>query len=160
MSNTLSRRQIVRAFRARGWTVGPKALEGVEEYLDAGADLKNLLNVIASEIGTGRTVSDDLWTKVVQHQLEEAEDNANDNDDASLDEQTRHRRRGTFANVQVVSAFETPKLVFDSMRKNFSVQQEAWPLLGTAEDKVRVGLLALHLRLPISEHGWILPESP
>lgn len=39
--------------------------------------------------------------------------------------------------IQVFDAFDTPKLVFEVMRRQFQVLNQTWSLFGTAEEKVR-----------------------
>lgn len=40
--------------------------------------------------------------------------------------------------LEVVSAFQTPKLVYDLRRKQYQVIEQQRPILGNAEDKVRL----------------------
>ncbi|KAL7578130.1 hypothetical protein ACA910_012577 [Epithemia clementina (nom. ined.)] len=40
--------------------------------------------------------------------------------------------------LQIVSAFHQPKLVYNPMRQQFRVEEQAWSLFGTAEEKVNM----------------------
>jgi hypothetical protein len=69
-----SRRQIVRACKARGWTIQPAALEGIEGYVhnnhnnknhnaDADAVFEGVLDSLSSEMSrqNKKTVMAELW---------------------------------------------------------------------------------------------------
>lgn len=38
--------------------------------------------------------------------------------------------------LEIINAFDTPRLVYDSMRKTFRAEEKKWSLLGDAADKV------------------------
>ena len=134
----LSRRQIIRACKQRGWLLQPDALQGMETYLrDDGQnektidDLQFLLDMAASNSPNKKTLTGVVWQRVVDSihgQLS--------NDSTSSDET---------ANAPViVSGFQTPCLVYDNMKKTFSVDLERGPLFGSVQDKVSMmGLLLL-----------------
>jgi len=129
----LSKRQVIRSCKSRGWTVQPAALQGLlHETEDS---LPELLDRIADKIakagGGGRTVTADIWQQILDEEEEEEE--------AHTRKKKKQRSTTTAATqVEVVSAFETPKLVYQVMRKQFQVQdplQNDWSLWGSAQDK-------------------------
>jgi len=124
---TTTRRQIVRACKARGWTIQPAALAGVEAYLGSSRDgsLEDLLNVVAERI-PGQTITGDLW-----------DDIAGEAADTGRSASTTMTTTDAWDGLQIVNAFQSPKLVFEVMRKNFAVDEKPRSLFGTAEDKVR-----------------------
>jgi DNA polymerase epsilon subunit 2 len=123
---TTTRRQIVRACKARGWTIQPAALAGVEAYLGSSRDgsLEDLLNVVAERI-PGQTITGDLW-----------DDIAGEAADTGRSASTTMTTTDAWDGLQIVNAFQSPKLVFEVMRKNFAVDEKPRSLFGTAEDKI------------------------
>jgi hypothetical protein len=122
-----SHRQIVRACKARGWTIQPTALEGIEGYVhnnhdnknhtaDAVAVLQGVLDSLSSEMSWQNkiTVMAELWQVTLEDQDEEVDISAavakrNNN---NRTKPTNIKKKITdFDDLQVVSAFETSRLV-------------------------------------------------
>jgi hypothetical protein len=128
------RRQIIRACKQRGWILQPVALEGLEGYLrespsdGAAEDLKAVLDVAANKIKGGRTVTEEVWQKVVE------ELNGEEVDDSLKPE---NALSSSSSGLEIVSAFHTPCIVYDTMRKQFKVEEKRRSLFGSVEDKVR-----------------------
>jgi hypothetical protein len=151
------RRDIIRACKTRGWTLQPTVLAEIEDYLVSGghdrASLDDLLNVVRGEMATGKAVTETVWRRV---KATNGSGIAQDDDDDDMDETSRRHwepstststskststqqkqsRTGT-NDWHVVNAFQTPRLVYLTMRKQFLVEEKNWSLLGTPEDKVR-----------------------
>jgi len=147
-----SRRDIVRACKARRWTVQPAALKGIEQAVfDSGEDLQFLLDLIGTKMNkknhhTTSTITADLWEEIVHEQ------EVKQYDPSTTHQQQQQRSvlgavSGDDDSFRVVNAFETPRLVFEVMRRQFQVQQKNWPLLGTAEDKVRAKSYYMYYRI-------------
>jgi hypothetical protein len=131
----LSRRQIIRTCKLKGWMLHPTALEGIEGYVseshDASEDLQAILNVVATKMKNGRTLTTEIWQQVVD------EINGDNVEESIGNLKPENASSYCFADLKVVSAFQSPKLVYDTMRKQFHVEQKSWSLFGSAEDKVR-----------------------
>ena len=90
----LSRRQIVRACKSRGWTLQPAALAGIQKFLDekqqllSGEEeedeeeaLQDLLDVVANEIPVKqRIVTGKLWEDIVSQNDRNGENDKNEYD--------------------------------------------------------------------------------
>jgi hypothetical protein len=150
------RRDIIRACKTRGWTLQPAVLAEIEDYLVSGNhdsnSLSDLLDVVKGEMATGKAVTESVWKRV---KATNGSGIAAD-DDGDMDERSRrhwepstststsaksasnaHKYTGT-NDWHVVNAFQTPRLVYLTMRKQFLVEEKNWSLLGTPEDKVRL----------------------
>lgn len=161
----VSRRQIIRSCKARGWTVQPDALNAIENSSllltgvvgDAGVDddddddvttttgdrWSTVLEGLARHIQTHhphshfRTVTEQVWNEFAQIQQQQQQQQQGE---------TKGRTKNPTptaeaVHVEVINAFDTPKLVFEVMRKQFQVvcrnnNGNKWSLFGTAEDKV------------------------
>jgi hypothetical protein len=154
------RRDIIRACKTQGWTLQPAVLAEIEDYLVSGGhdsnSLDDLLNVVRGEMGTGKAVTVDVWKRVkATNGSGIALDD--DNDDDMEERSRRHWEPSTSTTStstasqkqslagtndwHVVNAFQTPRLVYLTMRKQFLVEEKNWSLLGTPEDKVRTSLV-------------------
>lgn len=124
---SLSTRQLIRSCKLKGWTLHPKALEGIQGFLSQSTnaldDFAFLLEMISEKMGTGKTVTPQIW----EHVSTEIEGEAV----ASSD-----HRHTSGDDLVVVNAFQSPRLSYDPMRKHFSVEQKPWSLLGSVKDKV------------------------
>jgi hypothetical protein len=121
----VSRRQIVRACKTRGWTIQPAALEGIERYLGQTKNDMDVLDDFLDLVGgslKGKMITSSLMEEI----MPEAE--------TVLPQRTSSAH--CFSDLQVVNAFQTPKLLFEVMRKQFYVEDKRQSLFGTAEDKV------------------------
>ena len=126
-ASVVSRRQVIRSCKARGWTIQPDALEAIEEALadDDSYALSTLLDRLSPHMKDRRTVTVAVWDEFA-----ESHETGN----------TKVVAAAT-TDMQVINAFDTPKLVFEVMRKQFQVlcssnNSNKWSLFGTAEDKV------------------------
>jgi hypothetical protein len=127
--------------------------------------LSDLLDVVRGEMtATGKAVTESVWKRVKaahgsglapddgEYDGEYGDDGADTMDkrsrrhwdpstSTSTSTSTRtksapHKYTGT-NDWHVVNAFQTPRLVYLTMRKQFLVEEKNWSLLGTPEDKVR-----------------------
>lgn len=118
----VTQRHIVRACKQRGWTIQPVALQGIEEYLseqvavgDQEDSLKDVLDALADQVG--RTLTAEIWNQSLEQVVVSETKDWND--------------------LQIYSAFETPKLVYE--RKSFAVvkdHSQRCSLFGTPQDKI------------------------
>ena len=102
----LSRRQIVRACKSRGWTLQPAALAGIQKFLDekqqllSGEEaddeneeeaLQDLLDVVANEIPVKqRIVTGKLWEDIVSQSDRNGENDKNRNNRNSSKKNSLH----------------------------------------------------------------------
>jgi hypothetical protein len=128
----VSRRQIVRACKARGWQLQPDALKGAEEYLQDGHaiddDLLDALAVQMENAGDKRTVTSDIWEAFLKEEEEHAK--------TVRPERLQTLTSNPWTNLEVISAFRDVRLVYQTMKKHFHVEEQPWSLFGKAEDKV------------------------
>ncbi len=123
----MNRRHIVRAAKQRGWMLHPSALEGMETLLREQSDnddVEALLEFISSRMVGGSTVTEQVWKQVTDELMK----NEVERDELPV--------RNPFPDLEVVSAFRTPRLLYRPTRKQFQVEESRWPLFGEAEDKV------------------------
>jgi len=128
-TTTISKRQVIRSCKARGWTLQPAVLDGIlhEATPESLPELLDRIAVLMQQKQQQRTVTAELWQQLLIDQEE------NGGDDAVVMVQ---KKKASF--VDIINAFDTPKLVFQTMRKQFQVQQKNWSLLGTAQDKINM----------------------
>mmetsp|Transcript_456 Transcript_456/g.669 ORF Transcript_456/g.669 Transcript_456/m.669 type:complete len:530 (+) Transcript_456:135-1724(+) len=122
MEEVINRRRVTRSFKTRGLTLHASALEGVISVLtrENPKEAEVILRAIveACKQRGGRIVTQDLLANVVSDLTRDAKD-VNDE------------------SMQLLNAFETPRLQYDSMRKQFSLHVEgSASLFGEANDKV------------------------
>lgn len=109
----------------------PSALEGIEALLDENDDedaINVILHLISNKMKSAGTVTADIWSEIVA--------DLNDESNTQL-LQPVQSGKNPFADLEVVSAFRTPRLLYRPTRKQFQVEESQWPLFGEAEDKVR-----------------------
>jgi hypothetical protein len=120
---TLPRRRVTRSFKTRGLTLQAAALEGIMSVLTKENDPEQVLQAIlegCKERGTSPLVTMDLMSAVVADLTRDADD---------VNEEA----------IQLLNAFETPRLSFDAMRKQFALHTRDKPsLFGEASDKVNL----------------------
>lgn len=121
MPEIVSRRKIMRACKSRGWMVQSTALTAMHNYLNL-LD-KDYLDDVVTEIAQRvlerktKLITETLWNEIMD---------ANESVDAiKADEE-----------FELVNAFNSPRLCYDSMRKTFRVEEQQWSLLGSVADKV------------------------
>jgi len=127
---TIPRRRVTRSFKTRGLTLQASALEGIMSVLSREEnDVESVFSAILEGCkersgGTGSPlVTTDLLAAVVSDLTRDAKDV---NDEA----------------MQLLNAFETPRINYDAMRKQFSLKDEETEtrsLFGEATDKVSFG---------------------
>jgi hypothetical protein len=162
-----SRRDIIRACKTRGWTLQPAVLAEIAAHLSESPEgsLDDLLNAVRGEMTTGKSVTVDVWNQVKaaaggagggdfgaakDHDIDEDMPTGTLNRKQNPSESHRHWEPSTSTSAStsttiltgtndwhVVNAFQTPRLVYQTMRKQFLVEEKSWSLLGTPEDKVR-----------------------
>lgn len=126
MESSLSRRQVIRAFKMRGLALQAPALEAMMNVLQreqAGSN-NEVLQAILDEIRDRRLqqpiVTESLLAEVVA--------------DMSRNGRDVHEEA-----LQLLDAFDTPRLDFDTMRKQFSLTVDKnRSVFGEANDKVRI----------------------
>jgi DNA polymerase epsilon subunit 2 len=125
MEQPIDRRRVTRAFKLRGLTLQASALEALMEvivredtYSDQFEALQAILEASKERCGSERIVSTDILSQVVSELSRNAKDV---NDEA----------------VQLLNAFEMPRLSYDTMRKHFQLElDEKRSLFGEATHKV------------------------
>mgnify|MGYP005842276093 CR=1 FL=1 len=121
MTEVVSRRKIMRACKSRGWMVQPAALKAMHQHLNLlDKDYtEDILEDLARHVEKNtKLITEAIWEKA----MESTEDTVMIKEDGGL---------------EIIDAFKTPRLVYDSMRKTFRVEEKDWPLLGDTADKVR-----------------------
>lgn len=129
----INKRQIIRAAKLRGWMLHPTALEGIEHLLTENStedELSFILDLVSTKMKSAGTVTADIWSEIVAE--------LNDESDIRLEQPVQSGNNNPFADLEVVSAFRTPRLLYRPTRKQFQVEESRWPLFGEAEDKVSV----------------------
>jgi hypothetical protein len=120
MPELVSKRKIMRACKSHGWMVQSTALEKMYQYLnEMDKDyLGDVLSELSQSIDTKTTlITESIWNQVIESNRTVVSSNAQEE-------------------FEMVNAFETPRLSYDTMRKAFSVEEKNWPLLGSVSDKV------------------------
>lgn len=158
----VSRRQIVRACKGRGWQIQPDALKGLEDHLGRHND-GDFLDQLGEYMkdSSNKTLTKAIWEQFVQDQ-ESSSLRANNNNNSSLQTSDKNSSRpkatlttsssnSPWSDLQVVSAFHDVKLVYHTMKKHFRTEEQPWSLFGKAEDKVRPFTLALQVFLELFE---------
>lgn len=128
-NNIMNKRHIIRAAKMRGWMLHPSALEGIEILLGENSDegtLSAMFDLISAKMQSAGTVTADIWNEIVA---------GLDDDEGDMRQPVQHGRN-PFPDLEVVSAFRTPRLLYRPTRKQFQVEESQWPLFGEAEDKV------------------------
>jgi hypothetical protein len=120
------RKQVIRSCKARGVTVHPAVLPALEEHVDNLTDVLDGLSLLPS---FSNRITPEIWQAFVIETTRLAAS------DASTKEKTTC--------IEVISAYKTPKLVYDSRRKQYRVIEKQGPVLGNAIDKVRRWTLLL-----------------
>lgn len=146
----VSRRQIVRACKGRGWQIQPDALKGLEAHLgrhnDVDGDFLDKLGDYMKD-SSKKTLTKAIWEQFVQDQ-ESSSLLTTNNKDSSLKTSDKNSSRpkatlttassnSPWSDLQVVSAFHDVKLVYHTMKKHFRTEEQPWSLFGKAEDKVQ-----------------------
>ncbi len=123
----MNRRHIVRAAKQRGWMLHPAALEGIERLLsDDADDLEALFEFVSTHMSGNTTVTEAIWQQVADALVKDTRD------------EVMLPAKNPFPDLEVISAFRTPRLVYRPTRKQFQVEESRWSLFGEAEDKVRL----------------------
>ena len=120
MAEVLSRKKIVRACKSRGWMVHAAALTAMHEYFNATRvnSFEEVLEEMEFTTGKGeKLLTEAMWLETIQSIYNPQKKNVTDN-------------------MEIINAMDTPRLVYDSMRKTFRVEEKRWSLLGDAADKV------------------------
>ena len=134
MMETIPRRRVTRTFKTRGLTLQAAALEGIMSVLRReGNDVESVFTAILEgckeRSGGSPLVTTDLLAEVVADLTRDAND---------VNEEA----------MQLLNAFETPRLSYDAMRKHFSLRiHEERSLFGEATDKVSGVVQSLDLAL-------------
>ena len=125
-SAPLSRRRVIRAFKMRGLALQASALDAMMNVLQRES--------ISQEAEVLQAILDEIRDRRLQQPIVTESLLANVVADMSRDGRDVHEEA-----LQLLDAFDTPKLEFDTMRKQFSlVHQQNRSLFGEANDKVRV----------------------
>jgi hypothetical protein len=117
----LSRRQVVRSFKMRGMALQASACDAVMNVLDREQQAKHdVLNALLDELCERRqpVITQELLASVVA--------------DLSRDGRDVHEEA-----LQLLNAYDTPRLDYDTMRKQFTlVNEQERSFFGEANDKV------------------------
>jgi hypothetical protein len=158
----ITRRHVVRSCKQRGWTIQPGALRGILELAETEDEVELILDQIGLLQGGSGVVTDDVWAELVEAEADPphppprgvhgkgfAGGSSRGGGGRANDAAARKGGTGLIAGAagdrdsssswSVVNAFETPKLVYEAMRKQFYVEEKRYSLFGTAQDKVRGG---------------------
>ena len=157
------KRQIIRACKTKGWSIQPEALAGLERALqrDENASLAYLLETwVEPHMASSRVVTNDLWKQImlgVEGVADASDEDGGPERSTAVSSKPRaiakakppqqQRRRQQiprppmqldkdWGDLQVISAFDQPKLVYNTMRQQFRVEEKEWSLFGTSEEKV------------------------
>lgn len=119
MPESVSRRKIMRACKSRGWMVQPAALAAIHRHLNVLDDdyLEDVLLEISLRVDRNTVITESVWNEIME---------------ASHSPTTNDKEE----DFELVNAFESPRLSYDSMRKTFRVEEKQWALLGSVADKV------------------------
>ena len=139
MMETITNRRVVRIFKGRGLILQAAALEGIMSVLKRESNKENndaetVLTFIVERCKelcsqSSPLVTVDLLASVVA----DLSRNANDVNEEAM---------------QLLNAFETPRLHFDAMRKQFALKvHEERSLFGQATDKVRKSFISSYALL-------------
>ena len=127
MEAPLSRRQVVRSFKMRGLALQASACDAVMNVLDREQQAKHdVLNALLDELCERRqpVITQELLASVVA--------------DLSRDGRDVHEEA-----LQLLHAYDTPRLDYDTMRKQFTlVNEQERSFFGEANDKVRFLIFA------------------
>ncbi|CAB9527422.1 polymerase epsilon subunit 2 [Seminavis robusta] len=129
MPTKVSRRQLIRACKGRGWMVQGPALVAMHEFfnLQDSVALDTVLDALAKRLDRSTTVvTESLWNGLMEETDETDDAVPLDNDRSSSDV------------LQVVNAFDGPKLVYDTTRRAFRIDEKPISLLGSAQDKIKM----------------------
>ena len=130
----VSRRQIVRACKARGWQIQPEAVKGIEGYLQNYNDIDaSFLDTMADHMAgaSKKTLSKDIWKQFLKEQELFVSSSDKPSGKASSSSLSN-----AWPDLEVVSAFRDVRLAYHTMKKHFHVEEQPWSLFGKAEDKV------------------------
>ena len=135
MTVAARRRYIVRACKQRGWTIQPTALQGMMEYVHSEQAMEDILDALEERIGSETSITVDIWQAFLLAEQQRQE--------AAVVQKSRSKRAGGSSgvwtdHVQIVDAFETPKLLYDVTRKQFHVSQTQEPLFGSPVHKTNM----------------------
>ena len=147
----VSRRQIVRACKARGWQIQPDAVKGIEGYLQNYHGMDDMfLDTMADYMvdASKKTLTKEIWQKYLQDQ--EAFLSAKPSSGKASSSVSS--LAGPWPDLEVVSAYRDVRLAYHTMKKHFHVEEQPWSLFGKAEDKVRD--FAMHRPLYQCYHHW------
>eukprot|EP00977_Amphora_coffeiformis_P025037 scaffold18052_cov175-Amphora_coffeaeformis.AAC.1 len=136
----VSRRQIVRGCKARGWQIQPEAVKGIEGYLQNHNDLDDLfLDTMADYMADAskKTLTKEIWQKYLQDQ-EAFLASVSSDKPSSGKASSSSSVTGPWPDLEVVSAFRDVRLAYHTMKKHFHVEEQPWSLFGKAEDKIQM----------------------
>ena len=126
------RKQVIRSCRARGLTVHPNVLPDLEAYVE---ELPMILEQLKLMPSISNSITPEIWTEFIKEANEESADTLNKTE------------------VEVISAYQTPRLVFDTRRKQYRVIEKQRPVLGNAEDKVQYSFQPMY-RITLTLHRF------
>lgn len=159
----VSRRQIVRACKGRGWQIQPDALKGLEAYLvrhdEIDGEFLDRLAEYMVKSSKQQTVTKAIWDTFVKED-QQGESYLTTTTATRPSERTSTSASSSLSltanpwpHLQVISAFYDVKLVYHTMKKQFRTEEQPWSLFGKAEDKVKHHLA---FRLSCSRHCTVL----
>ena len=135
--SVITQRQVLRACKARGWTMQPAALTRLLDAVNMSEDQENAPTTILSVyldrlqpfMQHSTLITANLWEDMMGQVHV-------DKGPSKKRSQSSHPSKAQM--IQVISAYETPKLTYDITRKQFQVipSSSSNSLLGSADDKV------------------------
>jgi hypothetical protein len=132
--SAITQRQVLRACKARGWTMHPAALSLILDAVLNDADQGNatILSTYLDHLQPfmQRSHSTVITANIWKELMDERDATSHHSKQPSRSHSTKTPI------IQVISAFEMPKLSYDITRQQFQVVPSTKTLLGTAEDKV------------------------
>lgn len=138
--SSLSRRQVVRACKRRGWTVQPAALKGIlemsaQEFQGEEEEVIEYILGVVSQYMKGKVLTKEVWDDAAANSSL-AEDPKGYAPNPTASERQSDIHQSERDDIEVIGAFDTPKLTYESMRKQFKVEEKSGSLFGSADDKV------------------------
>lgn len=119
----LNRRQVVRTFKMRGLALQAAALDAMMNVLQREHSTNDVLTAILDELGERRLQQPIVTEELLAHIVA----------DMSRDGRDVHEEA-----LQLLDAYDTPCLTYDTMRKQFSlVRHQNRSYFGKGDDKVR-----------------------
>jgi hypothetical protein len=155
--SVITQRQVLRACKARGWTLHPAALSLILETVTNDASSNESAIILSSyldrlQLYMQRSRSTVITANIWNELMEESDASPNNPKKPIPLHSTKT------PTIQVISAFEMPKLSYDLTRQQFQVLPPTKTLLGTAEEKVNILSQTSHIVF-LAKLTWSVASS-